>query len=103
LAQRHSKHVQPPSGAEKAFGQALREIRKSRNFSQEQLALDSDFDRTYVSLLERGLQSPTVRTIVRLAATLDVRPSALIIRMECILGMRSGQEAKVPIAGAKKL
>jgi transcriptional regulator with XRE-family HTH domain len=79
-------------GTEKAFGQALREIRKSRNLSQEQLALDSDFDRTYVSLLERGLQSPTVRTIVKLAATLDVRPSVMIRRIKTYSGFDGGTE-----------
>lgn len=102
LAQRHSRHIQPPSGTEKAFGQALREIRKSRNLSQEQLALDSDFDRTYVSLLERGLKSPTVRTIVKLAATLDVPPSVMIRRMERILGLTYGRKEKAPIEVPKK-
>jgi transcriptional regulator with XRE-family HTH domain len=28
--------------------------------SQEQLALESGLDRTYVSLVERGVQSPTI-------------------------------------------
>ena len=55
------------------------------NLFQEHLALSSDFDRTYVSLLERGLQSPTVRITVRLAASLDVPPSVMIRRMEHIL------------------
>jgi transcriptional regulator with XRE-family HTH domain len=95
LAQRNSRHIQPPSGPEKAFGQALREIRTSRKLSQEQLALESDFDRTYVSLLERGLQSPTVRTIVKLAATLDVMPSLMIRRMERILNFPIGLKGNV--------
>jgi transcriptional regulator with XRE-family HTH domain len=100
---RHSRHIQPHSGTEKAFGQALREIRKSRNLSQEQLALDSDFDRTYVSLLERGLQSPTVRTIVKLAATLDVLPSVMILRMERTLGLSSRRRAYESAERSKKL
>ena len=54
-----------------------------------------------VSLLERGLQIPMVRTIVKLA-TLDVRPSVMIRRMECILGLTYGRTAQVPIAEPKK-
>jgi hypothetical protein len=95
LAQRNKRHIQPPSGPEKAFGQALREIRTSRKLSQEQLALEGDFDRTHVSLLERGLQCHTVRTIVKLAATLDVRSPLMIRRMERILDFPIGLKANV--------
>jgi transcriptional regulator with XRE-family HTH domain len=85
LAKPRSRHIQPVVGTEKAFGQALRDVRKTRKISQEQLALDGDFDRTYISLIERGIQSPTVRTVVKLAEILNVRPSAIIRRMERIL------------------
>ncbi len=79
------KHVQPSSGPEKAFGKALRLVRKERDVSQEQLSRDADFDRTYISLLERGLRSPTIRSLVRLAEVLEVRPSEIIPRMEDML------------------
>jgi len=94
--QRRSKQVQPDLGPEKAFGQALRAVREQRGISQEALALESGFDRTYVSLLERGIQSPTVRNLVRLATVLRVRPSAMIRRMERLL--ESGP--KLPDANA---
>ena len=76
------RHIQPLEGPERAFGDALREIRKERSVSQEQLALDSGLDRTYVSLIERGVQSPTIRSVVKLANVLGVKPSELILRME---------------------
>ena len=79
------RHVQPTSGPEKAFGQALREIREEKGISQERLALDAGFDRTFVSLLERGLRSPTIRTVVKLAAILQVQPSEIVQRMEARL------------------
>ena len=56
-----------------------------REISQEQLALTAGFDRTYMSLVERGLRSPTVRTLVQLAEVLDVRPSKIMRRMEELL------------------
>jgi transcriptional regulator with XRE-family HTH domain len=66
----------------KAFGRVLRAAREKRGFSQEQLALDCEIDRTYVSLLERGLRQPTITVIFRLAASLGIRPSALLAQVE---------------------
>lgn len=80
-----NRHVQPAPGPERAFGDALREIRKEKGISQEQLALDSGLDRTYVSLIERGVQSPTIRTVLKVANVLGVKPSEIIRRMESLL------------------
>ncbi len=71
---------------EKAFGNTLRHIRRRQGFSQERLALDSGFDRTYISLVERGLRSPTVRAVVKLAEVLEVPPSEIVKRMEREIG-----------------
>jgi len=60
----------------------LREIRNSRRISQEQLALEADLDRTYISLLERGLRNPTLRIILQLAEVLDTPVSQIIVQME---------------------
>lgn len=38
-----------------------------------------------MSLIERGIQSPTVRTVLRLAHILESRPSTIIRRMESFL------------------
>jgi DNA-binding XRE family transcriptional regulator len=58
-----AKQIQPQTGAVKAFGQALREIRENKEVSQERLALDSGLDRTYISLIERGINSPSIRVL----------------------------------------
>lgn len=60
-------------------------MRTTREISQEQLAFDSGFDRTYVSLMERGVRSPTIRSLVKLAEALKVRPSEIVARMESLL------------------
>ena len=88
------KHVQPESGPEKAFGQALRAIREEKGISQERLALDAGFDRTFVSLLERGLRSPTIRTVVKLAVILQVQPSEIVRRMEAGLAPKARKRPK---------
>jgi transcriptional regulator with XRE-family HTH domain len=76
------KQIQPQSGLERAFGEALRAIRKERGISQMDLYEASGIDRTYISAVERGLQSPTIRMIARFAKYLKVRPSDLVLRME---------------------
>jgi transcriptional regulator with XRE-family HTH domain len=78
LTKRHSRHVQPAFGPEKAFGRALKALRSARKISQEQLGFETGLDRTYVSLLERGLQSPTLRTVFRLAEVLKFSPSKIV-------------------------
>ncbi len=57
---------------EVAFGQVLRELRKGRQLSQEALALDSGLERNYVSLLELGRNSATVKTIFKLVPVLGI-------------------------------
>lgn len=76
---------QPAGGPEWAFGQALREIRVWRGMSQEALAFEAALDRTAIGLLERGLRSPKLVTVVRLATALEVKSSELVGRMEVLL------------------
>lgn len=64
------------------FGKVLRELRESNNISQEKLAEYCDLDRTYISLLERGLRQPTITTIFKLAKALNISPSSFIQKVE---------------------
>lgn len=64
------------------FGKVLREIREENHISQEKLAEYCELDRTYISLLERGLRQPTITTIFKLAKALNISPSALIEKVE---------------------
>jgi transcriptional regulator with XRE-family HTH domain len=63
-----------------AFGRVLREARLQKGISQDSLASLCEFDRTYPSLLERGLRSPTLAMIFRLSEALDINPSLLVAR-----------------------
>ncbi|GIO12197.1 hypothetical protein J19TS2_17520 [Cohnella xylanilytica] len=71
------------------FGQQLRKIREERKLSQEELALRSKLDRTYISLLERGKRRPTLNTIFALAAQLDIAPSEIVRIVETIFRKNS--------------
>jgi transcriptional regulator with XRE-family HTH domain len=68
-----------------AFGRVLRSAREAAGLSQETLAIRADLDRTYPSLLERGLRSPTLGTLMTLAPALGVAPEALVRRTEAQL------------------
>jgi transcriptional regulator with XRE-family HTH domain len=61
-----------------AFGATLRDTRKARGISQDKLAVLCDFDRTYPSLIERGLRQPTLSMLLRLADALDTVPTKLV-------------------------
>jgi transcriptional regulator with XRE-family HTH domain len=63
-----------------AFGQVLRDCRGKAGISQEELAARAKVDRTYVSLLERGLRQPTLGTLFRLAQALGVAPATMVSR-----------------------
>jgi transcriptional regulator with XRE-family HTH domain len=61
-----------------AFGRALRKLRKQKKLSQEALALDADIERNYISLLELGRFSASIKIVFKLARALGIRPSRLI-------------------------
>lgn len=70
---------------DQAFGRALQALRKERGFSQERLAFEASLHPTYISLLERGLRSPSLKTLFQLGAVLSVRPSILVVGAEATL------------------
>lgn len=55
-----------------AFGVVLRNLRTNTGLSQEALALESGLDRSFISLLERGLRQPTLKTILQLVDTMKI-------------------------------
>lgn len=70
---------------EVAFGIVLRELRKQRELSQELLAHESGLERNYISLLELGRNSASIKTLFKLAPVLDVSVSEFMGQVEIIL------------------
>lgn len=77
--------IQPTIGAKWAFGQALREARERKGISQEQLAKMSGLDRSFISLVERGIQSPNVVVLLKVAEVLGVPAADLIAKTEAAI------------------
>ncbi len=64
------------------FGNLLRDLRRKKGFTQQELAIDSDLDRTYISKLERGECMPTILTVFKIAGVLGVSPSSIMRELE---------------------
>lgn len=71
-----------------AFGHVLRRLRKDAGLSQEQLALEAEVERNFVSLIERGINQPTIRVMFKLAKALRTTPSRMLIEVEADLGIQ---------------
>lgn len=63
------------------FAQALKRARTCKGLTQEDFALISS--RTYVSSLERGQKSPTLKKVEDLANALGVHPLTLLTMSYC--------------------
>ncbi|MGJ5703182.1 helix-turn-helix domain-containing protein, partial [Staphylococcus equorum] len=48
-----------------AFGEVLKQERKNKNITQEELAFFCDLDRTYINFLERGKRNPTIGAVFK--------------------------------------
>lgn len=68
-----------------AFGKVLRLKRKEAGLTQEQLALEANVQRNYVSLIERGINQPTITVLFKLAKALGCQPAQLIFEVEQML------------------
>jgi len=76
------RHVAPEK---RAFARTLAELRRERGLTQEALAFDSGYHPKYISLLERGLYSPSLTTILEFSQVLDISASDLVARVEKML------------------
>lgn len=75
-----------------AFGITLKQFRKQKSWSQEELADRSGLDRTYISLLERGHRNPTLSTLFSLANCLGYQPNQFVKKIEILLESRHGSD-----------
>lgn len=64
------------------IGAVLQRLRKSKRMSQEVLSGLAGLDRTHYSKIERGLRSPTIDTLFKIAQALDIPPHELVKEIE---------------------
>lgn len=61
-----------------AFGRVLRDLRLKADLSQEELGLEAEIQRNYISLIELGHNQPTISIIFKLSKALKIKPAKLI-------------------------
>ena len=59
------------------FGNKIRELRMKKGWSQEDLAFETGFHRTYIGMIERGERNPSLKSIVKFSEAFEVRVKAL--------------------------
>ena len=63
-------------------GNELKKAREAAGLTQEELGFRTKLHRTYISMLERDINSMTLPTLFRICDVLDIRPSVLVGRIE---------------------
>ena len=61
-----------------AFGRRIKELRTARGLSQEQLADETGFHRTYVGMVERGERNLSLSNVAVFAKTFELSVSELL-------------------------
>lgn len=67
-----------PPDIQQVLGEEVRERRKALGLSQESLAAAADLHVNYLSLIERGINNPTLTKIHSLATALGIKASDLL-------------------------
>ena len=62
----------------KKVGQNIREIRESKGFSQEALAMAAGLDRSYMGSVERGERNVSVLNLDKIAQAMSVKVKDLL-------------------------
>jgi transcriptional regulator with XRE-family HTH domain len=79
----------------RAFGVVLRKHREASGIAQERFALQIGVNRTYVSMVERGLSNPTIGSLFRFAEGLGVTPERLIAETRDLLDSEGDTAAEM--------
>jgi transcriptional regulator with XRE-family HTH domain len=64
------------------FGVVIKKIRLERRLTQEMLAFNSGLERTFISMLERGIKQPSLKTISSLAHAVGMKNYELLHLVE---------------------
>ncbi|MGA4048817.1 helix-turn-helix domain-containing protein [Ralstonia nicotianae] len=75
------------------FGEAVREQRKARGFSQEAFGDSCGIDRSYMGGIERGEHNLALVNILKIIAALDMQPSEFFKALDKPVKVREKMQA----------
>ena len=70
---------------QKAIGKTIRELRKERKLSQEELAYRAGLHRTYIGAIERGERNITVINLYKILRALNINMSYFFKKVETFI------------------
>jgi len=62
----------------KELGKRIREIRKKKEMTQEDLAYKAGLDYSYINQIENGKRNPSMEAVEKIAKALGVKVQALV-------------------------
>lgn len=71
------------------FGIQVKRMRTDKQITQAQLAQQAHLDRTYISMLERGLRIPNLETVIRIAHALNVTAAEIVCGIENTMSIQN--------------
>ena len=66
------------------FGEVLRVHRKIGKITQKELAVKVELDKTYISMLERGVRKPSLEVAINIANTLEIPMAEIVSEVESL-------------------
>ncbi|WP_414562864.1 MULTISPECIES: helix-turn-helix domain-containing protein [unclassified Anabaena] len=81
-----------PSKLDQILGLELQRHRTAKGWSQEYLAEVTGLHRTYISQLERGLKSPSIRVLSHITNALGMKMSEFLQAVEESLSVNGQRE-----------
>lgn len=84
------------AGLSAAFAYVLHKRRNALGLSQEGFAEQAGIERTYVSMLERGIHAPSLRAIVLIGQAFGLTAAELVAEVEAALAAGMTLPAPVP-------
>lgn len=73
--------------AQEQLGMRIKYLRRKRKWSQEDLALNSNINRNYISDLENGRRNPSLEILERITVALGITLEELFKGIESIPGI----------------
>jgi transcriptional regulator with XRE-family HTH domain len=78
----------------KALGYLAKKHREKLGISQEELAMRSNLDRTYISGIERGVRNPSLTALLSLANGMKISVSNLLEGLETKISLNNEKDRK---------
>jgi transcriptional regulator with XRE-family HTH domain len=60
------------------LGKKIRELRRKKNITQEELAHRAELDFSYINQIENGKRNPSIEAIAKIARGLGVKAQSLL-------------------------